>query len=137
MALVAELDGIRYVDDSKGTNVGAVAAALASIGGRVVLIAGGRDKDSDFSLLAQSVRGYVRQLILIGEAADRIEEQLGALAPVIRAASMQEAVRRAAEVAERGDTVLLSPGCASFDMFTGYAHRGEVFQQAVADLRKV
>lgn len=137
MALVAELDGIRYVDDSKGTNVGAVAAALASIGGRVVLIAGGRDKDSDFSLLAQSVRRYVRQLILIGEAADRIEEQLGALAPVIRAASMQEAVKRAAEVAKRGDTVLLSPGCASFDMFTGYAHRGEVFQQAVADLRKV
>ncbi|MCL7486685.1 MAG: UDP-N-acetylmuramoyl-L-alanine--D-glutamate ligase [Desulfobulbaceae bacterium] len=137
MALVAEIDGVKYVDDSKGTNTGAVAAALASSGDRVVLIAGGRDKGSDFSLLASHVRKHVRRLILIGEAAERMEKQLGALAPVVRAANMEEAVSKAAEIATPGDTVLLSPGCASFDMFTGYAHRGEVFQQAVRDLGKI
>lgn len=136
MALVAEINGVRYVDDSKGTNVGAVAAALAGSGDRVILIAGGRDKESDFSLLAEPVRTHVRQLILIGEAADRMEEHLGSLVPVIRTASMREAVMKAAEAAGSGDTVLLSPGCASFDMFTGYAHRGEVFQQAVLELKK-
>jgi UDP-N-acetylmuramoylalanine--D-glutamate ligase len=137
MTPLSEIDGVTFIDDSKGTNIGAVAAALASCGGRVILIAGGRDKDSDFSLLADHVRQHVRQLVLIGEAAARIEECLGSEAPVIRASSMQEAVRRAAEIAEPGDTVLLSPGCASFDMFTGYAQRGEVFQQAVLELQKI
>jgi UDP-N-acetylmuramoylalanine--D-glutamate ligase len=103
----------------------------------VILIAGGRDKESDFSLLAAHVQKHVRQLVLIGEAAGRIAEQLGALAPVIRASSMEEAVVKAAEVSRPGDTVLLSPGCASFDMFTGYAHRGNVFQQAVLSLQKI
>lgn len=135
MSPVAEVGGIRYVDDSKGTNIGAVAAALVSCGERVVLIAGGRDKESDFSLLADHVRKHVQHLVLIGEAADRIEAQLGLQAPVLRAASMEEAVRKATDVARPGDTVLLSPGCASFDMFTGYAHRGEVFQQAVLGLK--
>lgn len=136
MALVAEVGGVTYVDDSKGTNVGAVAAALMSCNGRVILIAGGRDKDSDFSLLADQVRSHVILLILIGEAAGRIEEQLGSLAPVVRAATMEEAVCRAAESARPGDTVLLSPACASFDMFSGYAHRGKVFQQAVLGLKE-
>lgn len=134
MALVAEIEGVRYVDDSKGTNIGAVAAALADSGDRVILIAGGRNKGSDFSLLAPAVSRHVRHLVLIGEAAGRMAEQLGDLAPVTRASGMEDAVRRAAELARPGDTVLLSPGCASFDMFTGYAHRGEVFQQAVMDL---
>lgn len=137
MALVAEIDGVRYVDDSKGTNIGAVAAALASCGDRVILIAGGRNKGSDFSLLAASISRHVRHLILIGEAAAQMAEQLGHLVPVTRASSMEEAVRRAAEVARAGDTVLLSPACASFDMFTGYAHRGEVFSRAVQELRPV
>lgn len=137
MTTVAKIDGVSYVDDSKGTNVGAVAAALISCGERVILIAGGRDKDSDFSFLSDHVRKYVQYLILIGEAADRIEGQLGSQAPVIRAASMDEAVRKAADVARSGDTVLLSPGCASFDMFRGYAHRGEVFKQAVLGLHEI
>jgi UDP-N-acetylmuramoylalanine--D-glutamate ligase len=137
MALVAEIEGVRYVDDSKGTNIGAVAAALASCGDRVILIAGGRNKGSDFSLLAASVSRHVRHLILIGEAAAQMAEQLGHLVPVTMASSMAEAVCRAAAVARAGDTVLLSPACASFDMFTGYAHRGEVFCRAVQELRPV
>ncbi len=136
MALVAEIESVKYVNDSKGTNVGAVAAALASCGNRVVLIAGGRDKESDFSLLAEQVRKHVHHLILIGEAADSIEAELGSLVPVIRADSMSEAVSRASEVARPGDTVLLSPACASFDMYAGYAHRGDVFEQAVLNLQK-
>ena len=137
MSLVADIEGVRYVDDSKGTNIGAVAAALTSCGERVILIAGGRDKDSDFSQLGEHVSKRARHLVLIGEAADRIEAQLGSLVPITRAVSMQEAVLRAAEIAVQGDTVLLSPGCASFDMFTSYIHRGETFQEAVLGLRKV
>jgi UDP-N-acetylmuramoylalanine--D-glutamate ligase len=137
MSLVADIDGVRYVDDSKGTNIGAVAAALTSCGERVILIAGGRDKDSDFSMLGEHVNKHAKHLVLIGEAADRIEAQLGSLVPITRAGSMQEAVLRAAEIAVQGDTILLSPGCASFDMFTSYIHRGETFQEAVLGLRKV
>ena len=137
MALVAEISGVQYVDDSKGTNIGAVAAALASCGDRVILIAGGRNKGSDFSQLAASVTRHVRHLILIGEAAAQMAGQLGSLVPVTRAGSMEDAVCRAAEIARAGDTVLLSPACASFDMFNSYAHRGEVFRQAVQELRSV
>lgn len=136
MALVTEIGGVKYVDDSKGTNIGAVAAALASCEDRVILIAGGRDKESDFSLLTESVMNHVRALVLIGEAADRIEASLGNVVPVFRATTMGDAVQKAAELAQRGDTVLLSPACASFDMFENYSHRGEVFQAAVQGLRK-
>lgn len=134
MTPVAEINGVRYVDDSKGTNIGAVQAALASSGDRVILIAGGRDKKSDFSLLEPAVRKHVRHLVLIGEAADRMEEALGSAAAVDRAGSMAEAVRLATEKAKPGDTVLLSPGCASFDMFSGYAQRGDAFCSAVRSL---
>ena len=137
MSLVAEIEGVAYIDDSKGTNVGAVAAALASCDNGVVLIAGGRDKDSDFSMLADHVQGRVHQVVLIGEAADRIEASLGSVVPVTRASSMEDAVKVASKSANSGDTVLLSPGCASFDMFDNYSHRGEVFQEAVQALRKI
>ncbi len=136
MAVVAEIDGVLFVDDSKGTNIGAVAAALASCRGPVVLIGGGRDKGSDFTLLRPAVKRYVRRLVLIGEAAGAMAAALGPLVPVSRAAGMEDAVRLAAAAARPGDTVLLSPGCASFDMFTGYAERGRLFQQAVTDLRQ-
>lgn len=134
MALVEVVNGVRYIDDSKGTNIGAVEAALASSGTRVILIAGGRDKGSDFSLLAPAVQSHVKHLILLGEAAARMQDALGSRVPTSRVATMEEAVRAAAESAEAGDTVLLSPGCASFDMFTGYAQRGDVFRQAVRSL---
>lgn len=134
MTLVGEIGGVRFIDDSKGTNIGAVEAALAGSGNRVILIAGGRDKGSDFSLLAPAVRTHVKRLVLLGEAAERLHAALGDTVPTSRVGSMEEAVREAAQSAVPGDTVLLSPGCASFDMFTSYAHRGDVFRQAVRSL---
>ena len=137
MALVREIDGVRYVDDSKATNIGAVAAALTSSGNQVILIGGGRDKGSDFSLLRPVVQKHAKGVVLIGESAERMAQELEPLVRVYRAESMEEAVTIANETAQSGDTVLLSPGCASFDMFTSYAHRGQVFQDAVLSLCSV
>ena len=137
MTVIKDIDGVRYIDDSKATNIGAVTAALASCGSQVILIGGGRDKGSDFRLLEPAVREHVKQLILIGEAADSMSEALGSLVSTSKAASLEDSVRLAAKVAQPGNTVLLSPGCASFDMFTSYAHRGEVFRQAVLGLCKM
>ena len=133
---VAVIDGVRYVDDSKGTNIGATEAALAGLGGErdLVLIAGGQAKGADFSVLRQAVDRHCTTLVLIGEDADLLEQALGDCLPVVRAQSMAEAVTAAAGHASPGDTVLLSPACASFDMFSGYVARGEAFQQAVLDL---
>ena len=136
MEPVAEVAGVVYYDDSKATNTGAVLTALAQIDGRVVLIAGGRDKGDDYTLLRQSVSEKVRRVVLIGEAAVLLEKALSGAAPLVRAQSMEEAVQLASAAAEPGDAVLLSPACASFDMFNSYAHRGEVFAAAVERLRK-
>ena len=134
-ALVAEIAGVRYYDDSKGTNVGAAVAALAGLAEpRAVLIAGGRDKHGDYAPLVDALRAKGRALVLIGEAADRIEAAARGLLPISRAGSMEEAVRIARELARPGDAVLLSPACSSFDMFRSYAHRGDVFVKAVRDL---
>ena len=135
MELVAEIDGVAYYDDSKATNTGAVLAALGQVAVRVVLIAGGRDKGDDYGLLRQSVGARARRVVLIGEAAPLIEAALAGAVPIEHAATMEEAVRRAHATALPGDAVLLSPACASFDMFTSYAHRGEVFAAAVAKLK--
>ena len=130
---VAEIDGVRYVDDSKGTNVGATLAALSGLGGErdVVLIAGGQGKGADFSPLRQAVTRHCRQLVLIGEDAPLLERALGGCAPMMSCASMGEAVASAAAQAHTDDCVLLSPACASFDMFRGYVQRGEAFIAAV------
>ena len=135
MEEVAEVGGVLYYDDSKATNTGAVLSALAQIDGKVILIAGGRDKGDDYPLLRESVRQKVRRVILIGESAALIEKALAGTAPLARAASMDEAVEMARRSAEPGDAVLLSPACASFDMFKSYVHRGEVFAAAVGRLR--
>ncbi|MBB5347611.1 UDP-N-acetylmuramoyl-L-alanine--D-glutamate ligase [Desulfoprunum benzoelyticum] len=132
---VAQIDGITYYDDSKATNTGAVLAALAQVAGKVVLIAGGRDKGEDYALLQEGVRNKARRVILIGEAADQIAAALVGTAPLDRAATMEEAVGKAQAAARPGDAVLLSPACASFDMFTSYAHRGDVFAAAVRGLK--
>jgi len=131
--LVAEVAGVRYVDDSKGTNVGATEAALAGLGGErdIVLIAGGQGKGADFAALRDVVSAHCRQLVLIGEDADLLAGALADCAPVARASSMAEAVAVAAGYARAGDCVLLSPACASFDMFSGYQARGESFAAAV------
>lgn len=132
--LVAEVGGVRYIDDSKGTNVGAAVAALEGVEGPVVLIAGGRGKRADFAPLALAAGGRVRAAVLIGEAAGELEAALAGACPCERARDMTEAVARAASLARPGDTVLLSPACASLDMFTDYRARGEAFVRAVAEL---
>jgi UDP-N-acetylmuramoylalanine--D-glutamate ligase len=131
MELVAEANGVAYFDDSKGTNVGAVVAALAGFPRPVVLIAGGRDKGGDYAPLAAALGAVGRGAVLIGEAAERIAAALPASLPVKRAASMEEAVSTAAGLARPGDAVVLSPACSSFDMFRDYAHRADVFRAAV------
>ena len=134
---VAIIDEVEYFDDSKGTNVGATVAALIGLGvdRRVVLILGGEGKGQDFSPLAEPVSRYARAVILIGRDAPLIEQALaGSGVSPQHAASMQEAVQAAAQRANPGDAVLLSPACASFDMFKDYAHRAAVFCEAVQQL---
>ena len=128
---------VEYFDDSKGTNVGATVAALTGLGAerKLVLILGGQGKGQDFSPLAAPVARYARAVVLIGEDADGIAKALeGSHVACLRAASMQEAVQLASSRAHAGDAVLMSPACASFDMFKNYGHRAEVFRAAVAEL---
>ena len=131
---VADVNGVTYVNDSKGTNVGATLAAVAGMSGPLVMIAGGDGKNQDFAPLADAFRGKVRHAVLIGRDAQAIADALEGVCSVERAATLEEAVRAAARVAKAGDTVLLSPACASLDMFRDYTHRGAVFTQAVKDL---
>ena len=131
MAWVGAGAGVSYYDDSKATNTGAVLSALASFSGNVILIAGGRDKGDDYSLLKESVASKVRCLILIGEAAELIARALTGMTELRQAESMEAAVMLAASLARAGDTVLLSPACSSFDMFDNYGHRGNAFAAAV------
>jgi UDP-N-acetylmuramoylalanine--D-glutamate ligase len=136
--LVAEVGDVRYYDDSKGTNVGATAAALEGFAdgtaARTVLIAGGDGKGQDFSALGPLLARTARCVVLIGRDAPLIEAALDAATPRVRARDMADAVRLAAANARPGDRVLLSPACASFDMFRNYEHRGEVFAEAVRRL---
>jgi UDP-N-acetylmuramoylalanine--D-glutamate ligase len=132
---VATIDEVEYFDDSKGTNVGATVAALSGLDKRVVLIAGGEGKGQDFSPLAAPVAQYARAVVLIGRAAGELRDALqDSGASLVDAATLEEAVSKAAELAERGDVVLLSPACASLDMFRNYVHRAEVFRAAVEEL---
>jgi UDP-N-acetylmuramoylalanine--D-glutamate ligase len=133
-AWVADIAGVRYVDDSKGTNVGATLAAVDGLEGPLVLIAGGTGKGQDFAPLAAAFRGKVRHLVLIGQDAPAIDQALAGVATRERAATMEAAVIAAARAARPGDTVLLSPACASLDMFRDYGHRGDVFAAAVRAL---
>jgi UDP-N-acetylmuramoylalanine--D-glutamate ligase len=139
--LVATIGGVAYYDDSKGTNVGATVAALNGLGaeqagaGRLVLIAGGDGKGQDFSPLIDPVKKYVRAACLIGRDAPGIRAVLGpAGIELADCTTLEQAVQRAAELAQPGDTVLLSPACASLDMFRNYAHRAQVFIDAVREL---
>ena len=131
---VAEIAGVAYVDDSKGTNVGATLAAVAGMSGPLVLIAGGEGKSQDFSPLAPAFRGKVRHVVLIGRDAAELAGALAGVCTTEFATTLPEAVRAAARAARPGDTVLLSPACASLDMFRDYAHRGAVFAASVREL---
>jgi len=130
---VAEINGVTYINDSKATNTDAVEKALQSVAGPVVLIAGGRDKGLDFSTIKEVVAEKVKLAVFIGETQDKICRDWSGVS-CLRASSMAEAVRLAARHACSGDTVLLSPACASFDMFENYEHRGDEFRMEVFHL---
>lgn len=135
-SLVAELDGVRYYDDSKGTNVGASVAALVGlVEPKAVLIAGGRDKHGAYEPLVDALRAKGRALVVIGEAAERIALAAKGALRVEHAASIDDAVRIARGLAAPGDAVLLSPACSSFDMFANYKERGDAFVAAVRSFR--
>jgi len=135
--VVAEMNGVRFIDDSKATNPGAAARALEGHDGRVVWIAGGRDKGLDFAPLGPPASRYVRTALLIGEAAGALDASLPADVARERCATLEDAVTRAGDLAESGDVVLLAPACASFDQFRDFAERGLAFQRAAAAVSKV
>ena len=134
MQLVARKQGVDFINDSKATNVGAAVAAVESIDGIIVLIAGGESKGGDFDDLSNAVSDRLRAAVLIGSDADRIADALADKAPVVIANDINDAVVQAAGYAESGDTVLLAPGCASFDQFPNYMARGDAFAAAVQGL---
>jgi UDP-N-acetylmuramoylalanine--D-glutamate ligase len=135
LEFVDEIRGVRFVNDSKGTNVGAVAKSLEGFE-NVILIMGGQDKGSDFSILKDLVQRKVKMLILIGEAKDVIDDAVGAAAETHKAAGFTEALSLSMSKASAGDVVLLSPGCASFDMFSDFEDRGRKFKEAVRDIAR-
>jgi UDP-N-acetylmuramoylalanine--D-glutamate ligase len=134
MEWIADIAGVRYINDSKGTNVGATLAAVAGLSGHLVLIAGGDGKGQDFAPLAEALRGRARLVVLIGRDATKISAALSPNVPNQCVTDMAEAVAVAAATARSGDTVLLSPACSSLDMFRDYAHRGAVFRECVSEI---
>lgn len=132
---IRTLDDVTWIDDSKGTNIGATISALIGLGGtlsgKLVLIAGGQGKGADFRELRAAIQNYVSAVILIGEDADKLEAALHDVVPIFRAQSLEQAVKMAQKETNPGDMVLLSPACASLDMFRDYNHRAEVFTAAV------
>ncbi|HSK63837.1 MAG TPA: UDP-N-acetylmuramoyl-L-alanine--D-glutamate ligase, partial [Pyrinomonadaceae bacterium] len=138
LEFVDEIRGVKFYNDSKATSVDATLKALEAFAndpGKVVLILGGRGKKAPYAPLAPLVRDKVRKLVLIGEDAETIANELGEYAPVERAADMKDAIARSFASAESGDVVLLAPACASFDMFESFEHRGKVFKTDITDLK--
>jgi UDP-N-acetylmuramoylalanine--D-glutamate ligase len=133
MEIVRQVRGVTYIDDSKATNVDATVKSLRSVDGKVVLILGGSDKNLDFHPLLDHL-DRVKEAILIGQTREKIRSVLAGHCEISVARTLEEAVSRASAVASPGETVLLAPACASFDMFKSYAHRGEVFRRAVQAL---
>jgi UDP-N-acetylmuramoylalanine--D-glutamate ligase len=138
LEFVTEIEGVKFYNDSKATSVDATLKALEALSeedGEIILILGGRGKNAPYAPLAELIESKVRKLVLIGEDADNIESQLKNSAEIIRADSMADAVRKSFENAERGDSVLLAPACASFDMFKSFEERGTVFKEKVQSLK--
>ncbi len=134
MEFVRTVHGVQYINDSKGTNVGAVLKSLEGFSSPIVLIAGGRDKAGDFTQLRPLIRERVKALVLIGEASERMKSVFADLTRVVFASDLKEAVYKAKDRAQEGDIVLLSPACASFDMFRDFEDRGERFKKLVMEL---
>ncbi len=131
---MATINNVGYFDDSKATNVNAVARALETFSEPVILIMGGRCKGGDYHLLNDLVQKHTKELILMGEAKEDIKSALGRIKPTKTVSTMEDAVFQAYHAAVPGDVVLLSPACSSFDMYGSYAERGEVFRKAVNSL---
>lgn len=136
LEFVAEIGGVRYYNDSKATNVDATLKALDAFPGRILIILGGKDKGSDYTLLQTPLREKAILALLIGAAADKIEKQITGSVAIERAETMERAVETAAHAARPGDIVLLAPACASFDQFQNYEHRGRVFKELVHQLER-
>jgi len=134
--LIEEIDGVKFIDDSKATNRAAVENLVGSLTSPAVLIMGGKDKGDDFSSLKRYFPGKVKNLIVIGEAKNRIKRQLEGAVPIMESSSLKEAVRLAFSLSEKGGLVVLCPGCSSFDEFISYRHRGRVFKKEVKKLKK-
>jgi UDP-N-acetylmuramoylalanine--D-glutamate ligase len=134
MNLIRTLRGVDWYNDSKGTNVGSVVMSLAGLDAPVTLIAGGKDKGGDYADLRNPVRQKVNNLILLGEAAGRLEKEIGPVTNIVRVASLEEAVLTANNLTTPGGVVLFSPGCSSFDMFKNFTERGEQFCRLVENL---
>jgi UDP-N-acetylmuramoylalanine--D-glutamate ligase len=131
---VATVKGVEYYDDSKATNVDATIKALESFPANIHLILGGKDKGSDYTVLNDLLRQRVKRVYTIGAAAQKIESHIKGTTDIVHAETLDNAVRRAAAVAQAGDIVLLAPACASFDQFQSYNHRGRVFKEVVHSL---
>ncbi|HWR37261.1 MAG TPA: UDP-N-acetylmuramoyl-L-alanine--D-glutamate ligase [Clostridia bacterium] len=128
---VTTIRGVQYFNDSKATNVDATIKALESFPGNIHIILGGKDKGSDYAVLSDLLRERVKKVYTIGAAAQKIESQIAGVVEIVSAATLESAVRRAAEIAEAGDIVLLAPACASFDQFQSYEQRGRAFKETV------
>jgi UDP-N-acetylmuramoylalanine--D-glutamate ligase len=131
MEYVTEIGGIKFINDSKATVAESCAWAIKNIPSQVILIAGGKDKGVDYSVILDAARGKVKKVIVIGEAREKIKNALGNALAVEEAPTLPDAVRNAFRQASRGDYVLLSPMCSSFDMFNNYEERGKAFKEAV------
>jgi UDP-N-acetylmuramoylalanine--D-glutamate ligase len=135
LEFVADIQGVKYYNDSKATNVDATTKALESFPGNVILILGGKDKGSDYTILSSLLRDRVKQVLLIGAAAEKIHKQLVGVIPLKQCGNLETAVAMTPSVSVPGDIVLLAPACASFDQFSNYEHRGQVFKQLVRSLK--
>jgi UDP-N-acetylmuramoylalanine--D-glutamate ligase len=135
LEFVREMDGVKYFNDSKGTNVGAVIKSLESFTEPIILIAGGRDKAGDFSILRPLVKEKVKAVVLIGEAGEKIKRTLEDLTDTVMAEDLRDAVNTSRSMALKGDVVLLSPACASFDMFLDFGDRGRQFKKIVTEIK--
>lgn len=134
LEFVRDVAGVGYFNDSKATNVDSSIKAVNSFASNVIIILGGRDKGAPYEPLVSAMRGRVKHVLLLGEAAERIASAVGSAIPSSRVASLEKAVHESAKLATSGDVVLLSPACASYDMFENYEHRGRVFKQAILEL---
>jgi UDP-N-acetylmuramoylalanine--D-glutamate ligase len=134
LEFVREVGGVKFYNDSKATNVDATMKAVASFPGGIHLILGGKDKDSDYTQMAELLRERVKAVYTIGSAAEKIERELAGVVKMVQAGTIDVAVKAAAEAASAGDVVLLAPACSSFDQFENYEHRGRVFRELVSGI---